>query len=157
LANALDWGRLQTAIQPAGRQFVTIWICAFRNLEPERNLRALRLERAPENEAGYVALCGLTLFHGREHPLRYGPLALYRIALPAGAPRDEKRWQVEVDLGVVARTYFMEPFRPEPWLADPRAGLGEPIAPPTATAALYAEVTAGPDATLWLRDVETGK
>jgi hypothetical protein len=80
LPDAREWGRLQTAVLdnhypsgPDGRTPAQLWVSAFPNPEPDRALRALRLEAA-ENDP--LVVWGLTLFHGREHPLRYERLTL---------------------------------------------------------------------------------
>jgi hypothetical protein len=71
-----------------------------------------------------VALCGLTLFRGQENPLRFERLCLYRLTLPepVGEPG---RWRVEIDLGIVGRTFSPPEFSPAEWLQSPDAGLGE--------------------------------
>ena len=71
-----------------------------------------------------LVICGLTLYHRAENPLRCEPRALYRITLPEAAAEDETRWQVEVDLGAVGRTFALPDFEPEAWLAAPAEGLG---------------------------------
>ena len=70
-------------------------------------------------------ICGLTLYHRAGNPLRCEPRALYRITLPEAAAEDATRWQVDVDLGTVGRTFALPDFEPEAWLAAPAKGLGE--------------------------------
>ena len=160
LRNAMHWGRLQTAeldqnypSGPDGRAAAIVWISALPNPQPDRPLKSLRLESTSDD---LLAVCGLTLFHGSENPLRFERLALYRIRLPE-AIGDIERWKVEVDLGIVARTYALRKFQPESWLTSPEAGLGERSEPMPEDRFLYAEVTASREATLWLLDSKSGK
>jgi hypothetical protein len=157
LRDGMDWGNLQTVVWdnsytegPLG----TFWVCALANPQPERTLKALRLRAAADDP---LFVCGLTLFHGRENPLRLESLCLYRLTLPEAAAEEEGRWKVDVDLGVVARTYALSDFEPEPWLRAPGAGLGERAKPLRGGRFLYAEVTASPEATLTLTDSKTGR
>ena len=109
LPSGLDWGNLQTAVSDrayADDGSATLWVCALPNPEPERPLRALRLEARAEDA---FLLCGLTLFHGRENPLRYERLRLFRLTLPEAAA-DIARWRLDVDLGVVARSFLPSEF-----------------------------------------------
>ena len=147
----LGWGNNQTGVRdPAGPPL--LWLCALENPGPERVVKSLRLRAAG---ADPLVVCGLTLFHGTENPLRYGRLNVYRITLPEGAG-DPQRWRVSVDLGVVARTYTLGPFEPESWLKAPDAGLGE-RAPAGSAKHFYAEVTSNPHATLWLEETGSGQ
>jgi len=161
LPDAREWGRLQTAVLdnhypsgPDGWTPAQLWISAFRNPEPDRPLKAVEFTAVVDDP---LVVCGVTLFHGREHPLRYERLTLYRITLPEPAAEDEKRWNVEVDLGVVARTYALEHFEAQAWLGAPDKGLGARRKPLHGVRYLYAEVTASADATLTLADAQTGK
>jgi hypothetical protein len=117
-------------------------------------LKALRLKATSDDP---LVLCGLTLFQGHENPLRYERLSLYRITLPEAAAEAKGRWKVEIDLGVVARTYFLSSFEPETWLSAPDKGLGARDKPVQGSRYLYAEVTASSEATLSLRDTKKGK
>jgi hypothetical protein len=154
LRNAKSWGRLQTAVwdnhYPDG---LIVWISALTNPHPERPIKTLRLLAASDDAA---VICGLTLFVGSQNPLRYRRLEVYRLTLPE-AVEEHNRWKVEVDLGVVARTYTLGRFDPDAWLASPDAGLGGRDRTVERERHLYAEVTASPEATLWLRDSQTGK
>jgi hypothetical protein len=102
-------------------------------------------------------VCGLTLFHGREHPLRYQRLALYRVTLPEGGAEQKERWEFSIDLGVVARTYALNEFQPDAWLGAPDPGIGAREKPIQNGRHIYVELTATPDATLSLRDAQTGR
>jgi hypothetical protein len=155
------WGNLQYGLEDGrfplpgkdGRLPAFLWVWAAENPAPSSPLKALYLEAAGSDP---LAICGLTLYHGRENPLRVEPLSVYRLTLPEAAATDADRWKVEVDLGVVARTYALGEFRPEAWLEAPDKGLGEINPPPAGARYLYAEVTANPDATLLLRDAKLG-
>jgi hypothetical protein len=156
LSDGTGWGELQTVVWdnaygpgPLG----TLWICALANPQPERVIKALRLRAASDD---LLAICGLTLYHGHENPLRYERLRLYRITLPEAQAGAKDRWKVEVDLGVVARTYVLSDFDPEAWLSAPGKGLGERNKPAQGVRHLYAEISANPDAMLTLHDTKTG-
>ncbi|HSD67279.1 MAG TPA: CehA/McbA family metallohydrolase, partial [Vicinamibacteria bacterium] len=156
LPQGTDWGELQTAVAdnayaPGG--VGTLWISALANPRPGRPLKALRLEA---RSADVVALCGLTLFHGQQNPLRFDRLGLYRLTLPepAGEPG---RWHLEVDLGILGRTFSPTEFSPEAWLAAPDAGLGERTRPLPDSRELYVEITASPEATLVVSDTQGGQ
>jgi hypothetical protein len=147
----LGWGVNQTGVRdPAGPPLV--WICALRNPQPERMLRSILLRAAGPDP---LLVCGLTLFHGSEHPLRYGRLHVYRITLPE-ASGAESAWKVTVDLGVVARSYVLAPFDAASWLRAPDANLGERAAAGQ-PGSLYVEVTSHPNATLWLQDAASNR
>jgi hypothetical protein len=107
LRNAQLWGDLQCgvweadyAIDPALNSSETLWLCALKNPWPDRTLKSLRVE---SRNADPLVICGLTLFQGRENPLRH-ELSLYRITLPESSVADAGRWKVSVDFGVAART-----------------------------------------------------
>lgn len=161
LRDGTQWGDLQTTAvdnaeptEPDGRPPALLWVSALRNPEPARALKALRLEAASDDP---LVVCGLTLFHGQENPLRYERLSLYRFTLPEAAAEESNRWKVELDLGVVARTYVLSAFQADTWLSAPGKGLGERNEPPRGAQHLYAEITASPDATLTIHDAKTGK
>ncbi len=160
LTNGLDWGNQQTAVfensygdGPDGRPRAMVWISALTNPSPERTVKSLRLRAGAEP----LMVCGLTLFHGRENPLRLERLTLYRFTLPKATAGEEGRWKVSVDLGTVARTYALGEFNAATWLEAPGAGLGERKAPPRSAKYLYAEVTASREATLVLSDTKSGE
>ncbi|TMB53814.1 MAG: hypothetical protein E6J47_08995 [Chloroflexi bacterium] len=157
LTSGTDWGELQTAVADnayGGGPLGTLWVSALRNPEPEKTVRELRIEARAE---AVFFLCGLTLFRGRESPLRYERLRLYRITLPEAAAEEVGRFTADVDLGIVARTWVPRRFEPEAWLRAPEAGLGERSEPIAGGRHLYAEVTASPEATLVLADTKTGR
>jgi hypothetical protein len=154
-----DWGwfRLQSDVlegnypvdAATGAPKPSLWLFALPNPHPEKSLAALRLRSVSDDP---LLVCGITLFHGRQHPLRYERLTLYRLSLPDGSGE----WSVDVDLGVVARSYRLGKFEPREWLAAPDAGLGSRRQPGDRRH-LYVEVTASSDATLRLRDGRGGR
>jgi hypothetical protein len=157
LPDGTGWGELQTSVSEeanAGGLPGTIWISALENPHAEKIIRSIRFQAASDDP---LFLCGMTLFNGRENPLRYERLSLVRITLPEAAGEEKDRWKVEVDLGVVARTYALPQFSVDDWLAAPGKGLGEPATPLKGARYLYAEVTASSEATLTLSDVRTRK
>jgi hypothetical protein len=153
----MDWGELQTVVTEnfaGGHGLGIVWVCALENPEPERSIRAVRMDARSEDA---LVICGLTLYHRAENPLRCNPRALYRLTLPAPGAEDDGRWQVKVDLGTLGRTFALPDFDSESWLAAPAAGLGERAAVSPAARHLYVEVIASAGATLTLSDSKTGK
>jgi hypothetical protein len=159
LTNGRGWGPLQTNVQEAAYEFgpdgkwtTNLWVCALANPAPERHIKAFRLRATGEDP---VVVCGITLYQGHQNPLRHDRLNVYRLTLPEAAD-EERRWKVQVDLGIVARTYSLSDFEPEAWLSARDAGLGERAKPNNRRRYLYVEVAASPEATLLLRDNKTG-
>jgi hypothetical protein len=159
--DARDWGDLQTGVwentygtDPAGKPSTLPWICALANAEPARVIKSFRLKATSDDP---FVLCGLSLFTGRENPLRYERLSLYRITLPEPAAEEKGRWKLDIDLGVIARSYSLNSFDPEAWLSAPDKGLGSRNKPVQGGRYLYAEITASSEATLRLSDTKSGK
>ena len=88
LAHATDWGDLQTGVTDNSYDRGTLWICALPNPHPDRALKLLRLRGAGRSRV----VCGLTLFHGSEHPLRYQRLSLCLWVSYISAGRRWLRW-----------------------------------------------------------------
>jgi hypothetical protein len=156
LSQGTDWGELQTIVTEGAYSsdgLGTVWISALLNPRPDRPLRALRLEARADD---IVALCGLTLFRGSENPLRFDRLCLYRLTLPEPAD-EERRWRLDIDLGIVGRTFRPMEFQPEIWLQAPDAGLGGRTIAVAGTRELYVEITASPEATLMVHDTRTDR
>jgi hypothetical protein len=128
-----------------------LWLSALPNPSPEKVIRAFRFESVADD---VLFVCGATLFHRSGHPLRKNRLTLYRFTLPKS--EGYVSWEVTVDLGVVARVYNLPPFEADGWLASAQVGLGESRRPLDA-GYLYSELTAAPDATLFLRNTKTGQ
>lgn len=156
LRSAMDWGQTQTSVTRGGSGEPgkgVIWVCALENPEPDKTIRAVGVEAVAED---LLVVCGLTLYHHPAYPLRFEPRAIYRIALPEAPPVEADRWQVEVDLGEIGRTFMLPDFYSDAWLHSPAAGLGEWEAPGISAAYLYVEVTANTNATLTVRDSKSG-
>jgi hypothetical protein len=110
LPSAAQWGFLQTGVvnipyhpgPSRDGQIVPVWVSTLANPSPQRTVKTLRLRAAGDDP---LVVCGLTVFHGEEDPLRYERLALYRLTLPEAAAEEGGRWKLAVDLGVVARTF----------------------------------------------------
>jgi hypothetical protein len=161
LSSSADWGSFQQGVitkqYPKGADKLTLplmWVSALANPDPDRMIATLRLKSTAEDT---LLVCGLTLFHGEHSPLQLQRLYLYRLTLPEAAAEDSERWKVDVDLGVVARTFVLEDFSPEEWLSSPQKGLGKRTPPAKGVQHLYVEMTTSRDATLTLRDGKTGK
>ena len=80
---------------------------------------------------------GLTPYHGRENPLRHNRREVYRITLPSATAEEPDRWKVEVDLGIMVRTYARGEFDSDAWMKSEGGRPGEraqqPKAPTTCT------------------------
>jgi hypothetical protein len=145
LERGTDWGMQQQEVLYDTLNPAAVWIWALENPGPERVVRVLRLESKSDE---LLAVCGLTLYHGRENPLRHERRRLYRITLPeAGAA---ERWKVEVDLGLVVRQFTGVEFDGSRWLHE-----GMRAAKPDRRH-LYAEITASNEAAIGLRDLRSG-
>jgi hypothetical protein len=161
LRNAMGWGGLQSAESdshypdgPDGRPLATVWISALANPFPDRTVKSIRFQAASDD---MLFVCGLTLFRGQENPVRYERLKLYRLTLPEPVGGDEMRWKIDIDLGEIAGRFVLPVFNPERWLSAQAKGLGERAESTRAGRYLYLELTASPDATLFLRDDNIGK
>jgi hypothetical protein len=153
LQKAPGWGNLQMGLEDNSYTTPMVWISALANPHPDQTIKSVRFKAASDDP---LVICGLTAFLGPGNPLRYERLATYRITLPEPAAEDDARWEVAVDLGVVARKWFPVRFEPESWLKAPDAGLGSRRQQVPGNRHLYAEITASSAATLWLRDMKSG-
>ncbi|MCC6863034.1 MAG: CehA/McbA family metallohydrolase [Bryobacterales bacterium] len=153
LARATDWGNHQCGVLYQSLSRTVLWIWALENPSPERAVKTLRLRAAGED---CLVLCGLTLYHGRENPLRHERRTLYRFTLPSPAAEEPDRWKVSVDLGIVCRTFSANEFQPEEWLTSDTAGLGDRARRREGLRHLYAEIASSSEATLTLRDTRGG-
>ncbi len=151
------WGRAQmSASQGSGRY----WVYALPNPRPEAELRGVRLETTGDT---VVAIAGITLYHGQEHPLKRKRLESFRITLAANGTAAEDV-ALAVDLGILARRYQVRPFDPAAWtdnpLAEPSGPASDPMGGPSGAAAdpdprqLIVDMTASADATLTVGDKE---
>ena len=129
-----------------------IWVWPLENPDPDRKIKALRLEAKAEDP---LLVCGVTLFHGRHSPLRHDRRKLFAIDVPGATAAEPERWKVAVDLGMVIRSFPLGEFEPETWLRTPGAGLGERPKPPI-TNRMFVEIAASPAATITLSDSKTG-
>ncbi len=142
-----QWGRDQTGVyQPSTPgPAAACWVYALANPHPARPLKALRLCATGTDT---LAVAAVTLYHGKEHLLRYQRLQTVRVVLPDGEAALPDQIPASIDLGVIARRYAVPAFDPQAWLAAEPKGWGEEaqVAAPTTTVLL--DVTAAPDATL---------
>ena len=146
------WFRLQSDVlegnytvdATTGAPKPSLWLFALPNPYRDKSLAALRLRAASDDP---VLVCGITLFHGQQHPLRYERLTIYRLTLPEASGQ----WSVDIDLGVVARVYRLGKFEAREWLAAQDAGWGS-RRDPGDRRHLCVELTASSDATLLLRE-----
>jgi len=138
-----SWGHYQTGVGRAQDGPASFWIYALPNPSPQKRLASLRLEPTGK---GAIAIAGITLYLGQQHPLRRHKLETLRIHLPSpGRPQEVP---ISVDLGTIARRYAVPAFVPERWLAESIAGWGEEPVPLGESPDVLLDVTASPDATL---------
>jgi hypothetical protein len=159
LSNATLWGLLQTGVYPLADsgdpQRGTLWISAFPSPNPKQKVRSLRVKARGQDP---LAICAITLFHGAEHPFRTDRTQTYRFTLPEGqASGRGVDWEVDVDLGVVVKTYRLPAFDSGKWLASPTPGIGERSEYLAGDRYLYAEIAAAPDAAVTLRSRRSGR
>lgn len=156
LDSALNWAEVQTAqarrIPPDFGP--VLWVYDLPNPHPDREIATVELSAAGEHP---LAVCGITLFHLPQHPLQRDPLKRLQITLPAPVTDFRNAWNIELDLGMVARVSPDPEFDPRSWLADPYKGLGAPAATRRATRKWIVEVTASPAASLSLKNKSTGE
>lgn len=153
LGDAQQWGGLQKGVQDNSYKPPLVWISALPNPHPEAIIKTLRFRATSEDT---LVVCAVTLFHGKANPLRYEPVSTYQVSLPEPAGDEPSRWKVDIDLGVIARTWAPSRFDPKTWLAAPGVGLGGRAEKAPDSRYLYVELTASSEATLWLRDVKSG-
>ncbi len=164
-----SWGRYQTiaSVGPAGPPAspredlegrmlpAASWsIYALKNPKPE--LRVTEIRVVPTG-AATVGIGGITLFTGKEHPLRHEPLETFQLKLGAGIHPDAALSSARIDLGVIARRYMVQGFDPAAWLDEPVKGRGE--APEERTFQPTFDVAASVDASVEIdgREVELAK
>lgn len=144
--DAGGWGRDQIAVSQGYRKAQQVyWVYALPNPHPDWPLRAIAVE---STGAASLAIAGITLFHGRDHPLQHRRLETLRVSLPEA--EQARPITAEVDLGILARIYALPSFAPEEWLRSSMKGWGEP-AEPRVSGNLYLDLTASADATLKLQ------
>ncbi len=118
------WGALQIGVggdASGGHGLGWVWVCALSTPEPAKTIETIRLE--PLADDPWI-VCGLSLFHRPEYPLRREKLSLFRITLPKPTSEPQNRWQLDLDLGVIARTFVPPAFQPESELWIPAARRG---------------------------------
>ncbi len=138
-----QWGWYQTGVAELRLESLLYWIYALENPHPEKSLAALQLE---PTGADRLVVAGMTLYHGRENPLRRRRLESLRVTLPQTTLASEA--EVNIDLGVIARRYAIPAFLPQQWLEAQPKGWGEEADGAQTSAQLFLDVTASPDATL---------
>ncbi len=142
------WGLSQRSIRlgaSEGPVPLKCWLYALPNPHAGKELTAIRLE---PTGADRLCIAGLTLYHGRSHPLRHRPLDAFRVVLSAEDAALPDHVQVDVDLGILARKYAVPAFEPERWLAAELQGWGEEQPKPEPMRDLRLEMSASPDATV---------
>lgn len=134
-------GRRQTEVNQGVARSYHLW--AWRNPEPARPVRALRIE--PRDRRFIVA--AVTTGHVDEDPFPREPMSKVRITLPlaedAGRSFDLK---VQVDRGFAGYAYPLPETDGDGFLAVSAAGFGEELNPTSSPA--YVDVTGVPSATV---------
>lgn len=141
-----SWGTYQTSVgvdHNAQTGHLKYWIYALENPHSEDEIAAIRLESAGVSK---LAVAGITLYTGKDNPLRHQRLASFRVDLPDPAMVDQI--DAKIDLGIISRRYTVPAFDPQAWLAGQLKGWGEESHPQSSTAKLFLDVTANPDALL---------
>jgi hypothetical protein len=140
------WGLYQTG-KDLGEYKTPVhyWLYALSNPHPEKQLASIRMEASG---SGHLAVAGITLYHGREHPLRHQRLEAVRITLPDEELSRIENIKLEIDQGIIARTYSVPSIDSEAWLNALPKGCGEAPEQPQPVKQFVAEITASPDALL---------
>lgn len=119
------------------------WVYALKNPFPEKPLNGIQLSSPGVCR---VAIAGITLYHGKDHPLRYHKLETIKIKL--SHPFDLNNLRIVIDTGIIARHYQTLPIETQHWLEAPSAGLGEEIPENTPQDSLLLDISANSDAIL---------
>ncbi len=135
-------GRTPASADKAGRSNPpSSWtIYALELPDTTKRIASLRIE---STGAAAFAIGGITMFRGKENPLRHEPLETLQIDSKGKSVDDI---ELLVDLGVIARQQDIQNFDSEAWLASPVRGWGEFDDSPTTVASV--DLTASVDATL---------
>jgi len=116
-----QWGYLQTSVSlGAYATSCRYWIYVLENPCPEKHLQALRIEPTGTDR---LAIAGITLYRGREHPLRHRRLETLRVLLQEAV--DPEQVEATIDPGIIARKYAVPAFMPQEWLKAKPVGWGE--------------------------------
>ncbi len=153
LERGTDWGGLQTGFIDNVYRPPILWLCPLKNPRPDQAIDRIKLVAAGQST---LVVCGLTLCHLPQHPLRLERLSTYRLTLPDATGKDLDRWKIEIDLGVITRQHVLPAFDADAWLESNWAGLGESgeAAAPDARYR-YLEIAASSAATLSVTDRRT--
>ncbi|MBN1535502.1 MAG: CehA/McbA family metallohydrolase [Anaerolineales bacterium] len=119
------------------------WIYALKNPNPRMPLKALRIS---STGISGVVIAGITMYHGKDHPLRYSALKSLKINLKQPICLDELH--IEIDTGIITRRYQTIPIEPQQWLQAPTAGLGEETLSILQNSFQWLDITANCDAIL---------
>ncbi len=114
-----DWGWAQCGIRSDGPS--TPWVYALENPRPDEKMKAVYLQSTGRMT---MAVLGLTLYDGPDHPLRHVPRRAYRLVLPASEKVTPDQLEVELDMGSVIQMYALPGLDEKKWLAAIDAGLG---------------------------------
>jgi hypothetical protein len=139
------WGRNQQALKYTQGLRYPYWVYALPNPHPEKRISALHVQASG---ADTFAIAAITLFHGKDHPLRHHRLETVRATLPHDEAALPGQIPADIDLGVIVRRYAVPDFQPEQWLSAAVKGWGEEAKPAAPVTQLLIDVTASPDATL---------
>jgi hypothetical protein len=85
---------------------------------------------------------------GEEHPLRHHRMEAFRIQLPGQEATAPDQIDVQVDMGIIGRKYFVSAFDPQIWMESALKGWGDEGRPDHSKQHFIVEVTANSDATL---------
>jgi hypothetical protein len=135
------WGWVQTGVS-GGDLYTGAWLYALELPDSKEELHSLTLRPV----SGLMGVLGVTLYNGPGHPLRHIPRRLYKLVLPAAFADADVR--VEMDMGIITRTWAVPCRVDDSWLVSPESGLGAPKAEPQASNEFLIEATGALGATL---------
>jgi hypothetical protein len=121
------------------------WIYALVNPYPEKRMTGIKLEVTGST---CIAVAGITLYNGEEHPLRHHRLEDMRVHLPEEEANAPDQIDVQIDMGIIGRKYAVPAFDPQVWMESVSKGWGEESQPAHPVQQFIVEVTANTDATL---------
>jgi hypothetical protein len=123
------------------------WIYSLKNPFPEKPLSSLKLSATGICK---VAIAGITLYHGKAHPLRNNKLEILNIKLEEQFSLDDLR--IDIDMGIIARRYQTHPIDSQQWLKDFSAGLGDEASVNSTQQSLLLDISANSNATLCINE-----
>jgi hypothetical protein len=145
------WGVRQVAVGPTPGRNIQYWLFALPNPSPNKEIARLIVE---SKGAGRIAIAGITVYDGKENPLRYRRLETLRVSVPQ--PISPNELECNIQPGVIGRRYSVPPFSPEGWLSEPVKGWGDAPFLAEPTSQVLVEAMAISESTLTVAGKEVG-